>query len=161
MEPRVEALHRKSEIPGERGLPKPEVPEIEVAAEGVLGDFNRWRHEEGHDDPTAAVLLMPTEMLEELRTEGWPVRPGDLGENIATRGIPYGALEPGMHLRLGSAELTVTRPCDPCNNLYQLPYVGEARGPEFLKVMLDRRGWYARVDRAGTIHRGDRIQLRR
>jgi MOSC domain-containing protein YiiM len=148
-------LHRKPEVEGEHGLPKPKVPEIEVTERGVTGDFNRYRHEEAKDDPTSAVLVMPVETLEELQREGWPVRSGDLGENITTRGMAYAAFRPGLRIETGSAHLEVTRPCDPCNNLYLLPYVGPERGPQFLKVMLGRRGWYCRVVRAGRIRTGD------
>jgi MOSC domain-containing protein YiiM len=155
----VLSLHRKAEKHGERGLPKPSVAEIQVEPAGVVGDFNRWRHEEGHDDPTSAVLFMPEETLEDLRREGWPVRPGDLGENVRTQGIPYARLAPGTRLAIGTARLTITRRCDPCNNLFGLPYVGTDKGPEFLKTTLDRRGMYARVDAAGAIRAGDPILL--
>lgn len=53
----------------------------------------------------------------------------------------------------------ITRPCDPCSNLYLLPYVGERRGPEFMKTMLQRRGWYARVLTPGRVRRGDPIVI--
>ena len=156
----VHQLHRKPETAGEHGLPKPTVPEFDVTEKGVVGDFNRYRHEEKADDLTSAVLVMPLETLETLRQEGWPVQPGDLGENITTQGIPYSELEPGLRLDAGTASLEVTRPCDPCTNLYLLPYVGDRLGPKFLKVMLGRRGWYCRVLRAGTIRTGDSIKVR-
>ncbi len=127
---------------------------------GVEGDFNRFRHEERRDDGDMAILLMPRETLTELNGEGWPVRPGDLGENITTEGIPYGKFRPGERIAVGEVELEVSKACDPCDNLYLLPYVGAARGPEFLKTMLGRRGWYARVLREGRVRVGDSIDLR-
>ncbi|MGP8134672.1 MAG: hypothetical protein ACLQD8_00810, partial [Thermoplasmata archaeon] len=90
----VVGLHRKPEVPGERGLPKRPVPSIRVGRNGVEGDFNRWRQEERKGDPDLALLILPLETLEELNREGWPVRPGDLGENITTRGVPYADLAP-------------------------------------------------------------------
>ncbi|MCI4345450.1 MAG: MOSC domain-containing protein [Thermoplasmata archaeon] len=155
----VHALHRKPETPGEHGLPKPRAEQIEVTERGVVGDFNRYRHEEKADDPTSAVLLLPLETLEELQREEWPVHPGDLGENITTQGVPLEELRPGVRLRAGAAELEVTRICDPCRNLYLLPYVGPERGPEFVRTLLDRRGWYARVLKSGAIRVGDAITL--
>lgn len=154
---RVFELHRKSEVPGEHGLPKPSVPEAYVDAGGLVGDFNRYRHEQKADDPGMAILLIPRETLQTLDQEGWPVRPGDLGENITTEGIPYDEFVPGRRFRAGDALLEVTKACTPCDNLYLLPYVGPERGPEFLKVMLDRRGWYARVVEEGRIRTGDPI----
>jgi MOSC domain-containing protein YiiM len=157
---RVQEVHRKPERPGEHGLPKPAVEEIQIGPGGVTGDFNRYRHEELADEPTSAVLLIPSETLRELRNEGWPVRPGDLGENVTTEGIAYDAMPPGTLLRFARGpEVEITRPCDPCTNLYLLPYVGEAQGPKFVKTMLHRRGWYARVRVPGAIRPGDRIEI--
>jgi len=155
---RVFDLHRKPEVPGERGLPKPSVPEAYVSFAGVTGDFNLYRHREKKDDPAMALLIMPRETLAQLDREGWPVRSGDLGENITTEGIPYDEFTPGRRFRAGELVFEVTKPCTPCDNLYRLPYVGPTRGPEFLKVMLDRRGWYARVVREGRIRAGDAIE---
>jgi len=155
----VSELHRKPEVPGEHGLPKPAVPKVFVGRAGLEGDFNRYRHEEKKDDLGMAVLIVPRETLHELQTEGWPVRPGDLGENITTEGLAYDAFAPGRRFRVGEAVLEVTKPCTPCDNLYLLPYVGAARGPEFLKVMLDRRGWYAKVVAEGWVRTGDPVRL--
>ena len=156
---RVLQVNRKSQVPGERGLPKIPVPVGHVGVAGLEGDFNVYRHEVSRDDPNMAVLLMPVETLEALRREGWPVRPGDLGENLTTTGIPYEAFAPGRRVRAGGVLLEISKPCTPCENLYLLPYVGPDRGPEFLKVTLGRRGWYARVLRAGDVRPDDPIEL--
>jgi len=155
---RVFELHRKAEIAGEHGLPKPSVSEALVSRSGLRGDFNRYRHEEKKDDPAMALLLVPRETLSELSREGWPVRPGDLGENFTTEGIPYNAFTPGRRFRAGEVMFEISKACTPCDNLFLLPYVGPARGAEFLKVMLDRRGWYARVLHEGRVRAGDRIE---
>jgi MOSC domain-containing protein YiiM len=155
---RVHQLNRKSQVPGERGLPKLPVPEARVDAHGVEGDYNVYRHDVSHDDPAMAVLLMPLETLEELRSEGWPVRPGDLGENVTSAGLPYDTFAPGRRFRVGEALMEISKPCDPCDNLFLLPYVGPERGPEFLRTTLNRRGWYARVLKAGLVRQGDPIE---
>jgi MOSC domain-containing protein YiiM len=155
---RVYELHQKAEARGEHGLPKPSIPMIAVTRAGVRGDFNRYRHEEKDDDPAMALLLIPRETLTDLSAEGWPVRPGDLGENITTEGIPYGGFAPGMRFLIGGTVIEITKPCTPCDNLFLLPYVGVERGAEFLKVMLGRRGWYARVVTDGSISTGDRVE---
>ncbi len=154
----VHQIHRKPETRGERGLPKAPVPEVQVTPQGVEGDFNRYRHEERADDPDMAVLLLPLETIEQLGHEGWPVRPGDLGENITTEGLEYGAFAPGRRFRIGQTVVEVSKACDPCDNLYELPYVGRGRGPEFLKTTLGRRGWYARVLTSGLVRTGDSIE---
>jgi MOSC domain-containing protein YiiM len=154
---RVRSLHRKPETGSEHGLPKPEVPEVRILTGGVEGDFNRYRHEEQRDEPRQAVLLMPIEMIRTLVAEGWPIAEGDFGENVTTEGIPYEEFHPGDRFRVGEAIVEVSKPCDPCTNLYLLPYVGETKGPGFVKTMLHRRGWYASVVREGRIRTGDPI----
>jgi MOSC domain-containing protein YiiM len=152
-------LNRKSEVPGEHGLPKKPVPTAHVTKAGLEGDFNRYRREEKHDDPDMAVLIVPLEVIHALNAEGWPVRPGDLGENITSSGLPNDAFRPDRRVRVGSVLLQVSKPCDPCNNLYLLPYIGESRGPAFLRTTLGRRGWYCRVLEEGTVSTGDPIRF--
>jgi MOSC domain-containing protein YiiM len=55
--------------------------------------------------------------------------------------------------------LEVTKPCDPCTVLFTLPYVGAKRGPEFLRTMLGRRGWFARVLQGGTVRAGAPVEV--
>ena len=155
----VVRLGAKPKVPGEHGLPKPEVVEARIGPTGVERDYNLYRQTQRNGDPAMAVLLMPRETLEQLQREGWPVQPGDLGENVTTAGIPYEALRPPCRVRLGTVVLETAKPCEPCDNLFLLPYVGRERGPAFLKAMLGRRGWFARVVEAGSVRRGDRIQL--
>jgi MOSC domain-containing protein YiiM len=153
----VYLLNRKSLTPGERGLPKLPVEEARLTHHGVEGDFNQYRHDVARDDPAMAVLIVPLETIRDLNREGWPVRPGDFGENITSEGVAYDEYAPGRRFQIGEVEVEVTKPCTPCDNLFTLPYVGRVRGPEFLRVTLGRRGWYARVVREGQVRKGDSI----
>jgi MOSC domain-containing protein YiiM len=153
----IQQVNVKPSTPGERGLPKKPVGSANVTRKGVQGDFNLYRHEKLRDDPDSALLLMPIEMIGELNSEGWPIRPGDLGENFTISGIPYSEFAVGKIYAVGQLRLQIARRCDPCTNLYGLPYVGSSKGPEFLKVMLGRRGWYARVLEEGPVTTGDEI----
>jgi MOSC domain-containing protein YiiM len=110
-------------------------------------------------DLDQALLLLTDEVLEQLRTEGWPVEPGDLGENVTLTGISEGCLGPGARLRFGEVLVEITIPCDPCTELYVLPYVGPGRGPAFIRTLAGRRGWYARVLHVGTIEVGMVVDL--
>jgi MOSC domain-containing protein YiiM len=155
----VAGLSIKPETRGEAGLPKLPVASVQLSLTGCAEDYNRFRMRQLAGDPDSAVLLLTQDTLEELRGEGWPIAAGDLGENVLLAGIPAGALQPGRRVRLGEAQVEITRACDPCTELYLLPYVGTARGPEFLRTMQGRRGWYARVLEAGVVERGDPAQL--
>ncbi|HUK79198.1 MAG TPA: MOSC domain-containing protein [Nitrososphaerales archaeon] len=153
----IRQINVKPEAKGEHGLPKKPIASAFVARAGIVGDFNVYRHEERRDDPDQALLVMPIETIRELNSEGWPIKPGDLGENFTTSGIPYGAFEVGRVFAAGQVRLQIAKACDPCDNLFLLPYVGGSKGPGFLKVMLGRRGWYARVLTEGRVRTGDRL----
>ena len=154
---RIYQINVKPQTPGERGLPKMPALSAVVTTQGIVGDFNRYRHEKRRDNPNMALLLMPIEMLKQLNDEGWPLKPGDIGENITTTGIPYDSFISGNYYKVGDVEIQISVKCDPCTNLYGLSYVGEKRGTEFVKTMLNRRGWYARVLKEGVIKKGDTI----
>ena len=154
---RVYQINVKGATPGEHGLPKKPVDSVQVTKAGLTGDFNLYRTEKLHGDPDSAVLLMPLETISQLNSEGWPIRPGEIGENFTTTGLAYETFSPGKRFSVGGVTVEVSRPCDPCKNLYLLPFVGKANGPRFLKVMLGRRGWYARVKTGGRVSRGDAI----
>jgi MOSC domain-containing protein YiiM len=148
-------INVKPETPGERGLPKHPTQRALVTRTGLVGDFNRWRHEEAHDDLSMAVLLMPLETIEELKEEGWLIGPGDLGENFTTQGIPYDSFAPGKRYRIGEAVITITKPCDPCSFLSALPNIGKDK--DIVKALHNRRGWYASVETVGWVAKGDSI----
>ena len=152
-------LSVKPRSPGEPGLPKHSVPVLHVSAGGAAGDYNNYRMQKLAGSPDQAILLVTDEVLAQLNAEGWPVQPGDLGENITLGGVPESALRPGVRLALGEVRLEVTHRCDPCTELYSLPYIGRARGPEFVRTMMDRRGWYARVITAGVVHADTPVEL--
>lgn len=61
------------------------------------------------------VHLLQSELLDELATRGFEVRPGDLGENITTRGVDLLNLPRGTLLRIGpDATVEVTGLRSPC-----------------------------------------------
>jgi len=153
----IQQINVKPRTEGEHGLPKKRVNSAFVARVGVEGDFNLYRHEERHDDPDQALLIMPIETIRELNSEGWPIRPGDLGENFTTSGISYHEFGVGKTFAAGGVRFQISKACDPCHNLYLLSYVGTSKGPDFLKVMHGRRGWYARVLEEGKVRTGDRL----
>lgn len=155
----ISRLSIKPKAPGEVGLPKHAVPALRLTATGAEGDYNHYRTVDLGGDPDQALLIVTEELLAQLGAEGWPVQPGDLGENLTLRGVAESALTPGTCLTIGPVLICITKPCDPCNNLYALPYVGKERGPAFLKATVGRRGWFARVTTGGTIQTGAGVSV--
>jgi MOSC domain-containing protein YiiM len=97
------------------------VVELGVEGDAHLGSTVKHRSRVRRD-PTAPNLrqvhLIHAELHEELQRKGFPVAPGDIGENITTRGIDLLALPAGSRLRLGQtalAEITGLR--NPCIQL--------------------------------------------
>jgi MOSC domain-containing protein YiiM len=113
---------------GAHRFSKPTVDSITlVAGSGVEGDVHAGatvRHRSRvARDPTRPNLrqvhLIHAELFDELRGRGYDVEPGQLGENITTRGLALLALPSGTVLRLGqhaAVEVTGLRnPCDQIN----------------------------------------------
>ena len=155
---RVFQLNIKPLIGVEPGLPKLPVDSALLTKAGFEGDYNRYRQEKKSGSPAMAALVMPLETLEDLSKEGWPVKPGDIGENITTSGLAYSDFSIEKKFKVGaSAVIEISEPCIPCATLKALPYVGPEKISEFIRLMLGRRGWYARVLAEGVVGRGDVI----
>lgn len=157
MNGRVLQINLKPRTKGEPGLPKRETAHAQLREQGFEGDYNLYRQEEKGGDPDMAVLLMPSETISELVSEGWPVAPGDIGENITSEGIAYADFTPGKKFKIGPAVIEISKACDPCRTLSHLPYVGPGKVAAFVKATLGRRGWYARVLSGGLVRKGDEI----
>ena len=128
---------------------------IQVYKEGCKGDYNDYRTKHKQSTNDRALSLITTEILEQLNTEGWPIKPGDLGENITIAGDL--SLELGQKYSIGTVTLEITEEIVPCNKLSFLPYVGKPNKSEFLETLKGRRGWYARVLTEGTITVRDKV----
>lgn len=87
-------------------------------------------------DPTQPNLrqvhLIHAELHDELRADGFDVAPGQMGENVTTRGVDLLALPVGTLLRLGAeAVVEVTGLRNPCHQL-------DAFRPGLMAAVLDR-----------------------
>ena len=152
-------INVKPNTMGEVGLPKISIDSGEISLSGIEGDYNRFRFNKKNNDPDMAIMLISKDILEELNNEGWPVKPGDLGENLTLANIDYRTIKSGQHYTAGQAELEVSIICHPCSNLNVLPYVGEDKVSTFIKTLMKRRGWYARVIKEGLVSSGDPFLL--
>jgi MOSC domain-containing protein YiiM len=133
-----------------------------IEGDAHYGPFVRHRYL-ARRDPTAANLrqvhLIPSELFDELRTRGFEVRPGNLGENIATMGLDLECLPLGTMLRLGaSATVRLTGLRTPCVLIdrFEAGLKDELRGgllgPRF------RAGVMGVVSDGGEVSPGDSIR---
>lgn len=91
------------------------------------------------------VHLLAAEFLDELNAQGFGVGPGDLGENVTTRGLDLIRLPTGTRLRLGGqAVVEVTGLRDPCNQLNGLR-------PGLMKATLERDTTGGLIRKAGVM----------
>ncbi|MDZ4857886.1 MAG: MOSC domain-containing protein [Candidatus Hydrogenedentes bacterium] len=108
------------------------------------------------------VHLIHSELHDELRKKGFEILPGQMGENITTRGIDLLALPVGTKLRIGDSavvEITGLRnPCSQLDGLYDGLMVATVRRAK--NGDLIRKAGIMGVVRAdGEIRRGDSIRV--
>lgn len=100
-------------------------------------------------DPTQPNLrqvhLMHAELFDELREQGFDVRPGQLGENITTKGLDLLGLSRGTQLRIGAtAVVEVTGLRNPCAQI-------DGFMPGLLKAVVQRGTDGVLVRKAGIM----------
>jgi MOSC domain-containing protein YiiM len=110
-----------------------------VENQGVEGDHHAKR------GSSRQVLLMTEE-----NCDAFGLSPGEVRENIVTRGLDLQSLPPGTRLDIGGAALEITKDCEPC------AFIDSLR-PGLRAQMVRRRGMLARVLRSGEIQVGDEI----
>jgi MOSC domain-containing protein YiiM len=146
------------------GVPKLAVAEAEITPLGLAGDEHA--HPAFHGGALQAVLIIASEVVDELAARGFPVHYGALGENLTTRGIDVSALRLGDRIRAGGAMLEITKPREPCatldiygSGIRQAIYdkavkAGDAGSPRWGKS-----GFYARVLVPGRVRTDDIIAV--
>jgi MOSC domain-containing protein YiiM len=146
------------------GLPKYAVAQAVLTPLGLTGDSHN--HPEFHGGPNKAVLLIASEVVDELQARGYPVFYGALGENFTTRGLSIRDLRLGDTLRVGGTLIELTRPRIPCGQL-------DVYGPSIKSEIFDRAvrnldpasprwgwsGFYAAVRTPGPVGPGDIIEV--
>ena len=159
IKPYLYQINKKPETNNEVGLPKVRSEKAVILPSGIDGDFNRFRKKKKNNDPKMALMILSIDIINQLNDEGWPVKPGDLGENLTIGNLNYNTLCPGQKYSLGTSEIEISFICDPCSNLNVLPYVGTEIIAEFIKTLMNRRGWYAKVTKPGKIIERDQFIL--
>jgi MOSC domain-containing protein YiiM len=168
-QPAVAAVSRS----GSHTFSKPNAGSIRlVAGMGVEGDAHsgetvkhRSRVARKPNQPNLRqVHLIHAELHDELRAAGFSVGPGDMGENVTTRGVDLLGLPTGARLHLGhSAVIEVTGLRNPCAQL-------DGFQPGLMAAVLDRdeqgnlvrkAGVMAIVLTGGEVRPGDAIRVER
>ncbi|MHB9292381.1 hypothetical protein Holit_01478 [Hollandina sp. SP2] len=130
-----------------RGVKKQEVPgRIRIVADyGIEGDAHggNWHRQ---------ISLLSYEKIAEFNRLGGAVENGDFGENIVVAGIDLRNLPVGARLRLPDTLLEVTQIGKECHDHCQIyQRVGDC--------IMPREGIFAKVIEAGTVEKGDSIDV--
>lgn len=129
-------------------IPKPKEPPVPSPALKLLEGLGIEGDRHQKPGGSRQVLLMSEENL-----DAFGLAPGEVRENIVTRGLDLQALPAGTRLEIGGATLEITKDCEPC------AFIDTLR-PGLRAQMARRRGMLARVVRTGDIRIGDEVTLR-
>lgn len=165
--PQVLAVHA-SDVHGFSKFAEPAIRLLEGL--GVEGDTHAGRTVQHRSrvarNPSAPNLrqvhLMHAELFDELVLAGFAVFPGDLGENITTRGIDLLALPTGTRLRLGAeAVVEITGLRNPCVQIdrFQKGLMAATLARDAHGVLVRKAGVMAIVVRGGPVQAGDAIAV--
>jgi len=167
--PQVLAVHRSADHSFSKFA---EEAIVLQAGLGVRGDAHagatvRHRSRVARDPSQAnlrQVHLLHAELFDELMAADFAVWPGDLGENITTRGLDLLALPTGTRLHLGSGaviELTGLR--NPCSQLdrFQPGLMAAVLGRDAAGRLLRKAGVMAVVLTGGEVRAGAAIGVER
>lgn len=146
------------------GVPKYAVPEAAVNRLGIEGDIHA--HPDIHGGPMQALLLIDAAAIEEIKTLGYPVTAGSLGENITTVGMDRRRVRIGQQYRVGEAIVEITKPRGPCatlncygDGIQQAIYDKLVKARDHRSPRWGLSGFYASVVQGGLIRPGAPIVL--
>ncbi|MDT0303854.1 MOSC domain-containing protein [Streptomonospora wellingtoniae] len=109
------------------------------------------------------VHLIPAELHDELRASGFDVHPGDLGENVTTRGLDLLSLPAAALLSLGpDAVVEVTGLRNPCRQIddFRRGVLEAVVGRDDDGAVVLKAGVMGVVRAAGEVRPGDPIGVR-
>jgi MOSC domain-containing protein YiiM len=108
------------------------------------------------------VHLLHEELFDELMEAGFPVWPGELGENLTTRGVDLLGLSTGTRLHLGeSAVIELTGLRNPCSQIdkFQRGLTAAVLDRDAAGNLVRKAGVMAVVLQAGEVKPGDAIRV--
>jgi len=141
-----------------------------VAGLGVRGDSHlgvlvqhRVRVREDPSRPNLRqVHLIHEELFEELRAAGYALKPGDIGDNVTTRGLALLNLPTGTRLHLGAeAVVEVTGLRNPCRQVdgFQPGLMAALLGRNSEGNLVRKSGIMGIVLAGGEVRPGDLIAV--
>jgi MOSC domain-containing protein YiiM len=141
-----------------------------VAGLGVKGDAHFGEKVQHlvrvREDPTKPnvrqVHLIHSELFEELKAAGFSVAPGQIGENITTRGLDLLGLPDGTRLHIGKdAVVQVTGLRNPCKQLdkFQPGLMSAMLGRDAEGNITRKSGIMSVVLASGEVRPGDAIAV--
>lgn len=108
------------------------------------------------------VHLIHAELFDELREAGFPLVPGQMGENVTTRDLDLLALPAGTLLRLGqSATVEITglrNPCTQLNGIHE-GLMAATLGRDAHGELIRKAGIMGIVITGGEVRPGDAIAI--
>lgn len=108
------------------------------------------------------VHLIHAELFDELMAGGFAVWPGDLGENLTTRGLDLLDLPAGARLHLGeTAVIEVTGLRNPCSQMdrFQPGLMAATLSRDAQGGLVRKAGVMAVVHQSGEVRAGDAIRV--
>jgi len=164
--PEVVAVHRSSS----HGFSKYAEDSITlVEGLGVAGDAHSGKTVKHRSrvarDPSQPNLrqvhLLHAELFDELMAAGFAVWPGDLGENITTRGIDLLGLSTGTRLQMGNAIVEVTGLRNPCSQIdrFQQGLMAAVLDRDDKGRLVRKAGVMGVVVAGGEVRKGDPIRI--
>ena len=115
-------------------------------------------------DPTQPNLrqvhLIHAELLDELKQAGFEIAPGQMGENITTRGLGLLSLPTGTRLQLGATAIVeVTGLRNPCQQLNGIApgLMAATLGRDSEGELVRKAGVMSTVISGGEVRSGDQI----
>ena len=139
-----------------------------ITGMGVAGDAHagvtvkhRSRVARDPSQPNLRQLhLLHAEIFEELAPQGFTLKPGDIGENVTTRGIDLLGLGTGTRLCLGTeAIIEITGLRNPCAQLdhFRPGLMAAMLGRDAAGGLIRKSGVMAIVLQGGVLRAGDPI----
>lgn len=132
------------------GIPKLPIERGDVTEAGLVGDGQAHAK---HSKLSRALSILDIAEIDWLKSKGYAVGPGALGENLTVRHVIAEDVQIGTRLLFsGGVEIEVTEIRKPC-------FVLDSVDITLKEVSVGRIGWMARVVKTGRLTPGEGITV--